>query len=94
MENFGITVIVAIVDMRCKMNILHITDLSRHGNDCYIEELIVLVEALGMYSVIVITKVFGSWGDEQISASAPTFSYPKAMRWYKEKGGIIENDEA
>lgn len=84
--------IVAIVDMRCKMNILHTTDLSRHGNDCYIEELVILVEALEMYSVIVITKITGWWGDEQISATAPTFSYSKAMRWYKEKGGIDEND--
>lgn len=74
------------------MNILHTTNRNRHGNDCYIEESIVLIEALGMYSVIVITKVIGLWGDEQISATAPTFSYPKAMRWYKEKGGIIENE--
>ena len=74
------------------MNILHTTDLSRQGNDCYIEESVSLVEVLGMYSVIVATKIIGLWGDEQISATAPTFSYPKAMRWYKEKGGIDEND--
>ncbi len=74
------------------MNILHTTDRSRHGNDCYIEESVILVEIFGMYSVIVATKITGWWGDEQISVTAPTFSYPKAMRWYKEKGGINEND--
>lgn len=74
------------------MDILHTTDLSRHGNDCYIEESVILVKVLGMYSVITATKVIGWWGDEQISASAPTFSYTKALHWYQEKGGIIEND--
>ena len=76
------------------MNILHTTDLSRHGNDCYIEESVSLIEVFEMYSVIVATKITGWWGDEQISATAPTFSYPKALRWYKERGGIVKKDEA
>lgn len=74
------------------MNILHTTDLSRHSNDCYIEESVILVEVLGMYSVIVATKITGWWDDKQISATAPTFSYPKALRLYKEIGGIVKNE--
>lgn len=76
------------------MNILYTTDLSRQGNDCYIEESVSLVEAFGMYSVIVATKVSGLWGDKRIYATAPTSNYSDALRWYKEKGGIDENDEA
>ena len=38
------------------MKIISTTDLSREGNDCYIYESVSLVEAFGMYTVIVAKK--------------------------------------
>ena len=66
------------------MNVLSTTDVSRYGNDCYIEESYSLVEQFGLYAVIKFYKVSG-WSDhEEVSVLITTSNKAEAAKKYKE----------
>ena len=66
------------------MNIISTTNLSRYGNDCYIEESVSLVEQFDLYAVIRFYKVSG-WSDrEEVSVLITTKSRVEAGKKYKE----------
>lgn len=66
------------------MNIISATNLSRYGNDCYIEESVSLVEQFDLYAVIRFYKVSG-WSDrEEVSVLITTKSRTEAGKKYKE----------
>jgi hypothetical protein len=66
------------------MNIISTTNISRPGNDCYIEESVSLVEQFDLYAVIRFYKVSG-WSDrEEVSVLITTKSRTEAGKKYKE----------
>lgn len=66
------------------MNIISSTNLSRYGNDCYIEESVSLVEQFDLYVVIRFYKVSG-WSDhEEVDVLITTKSQSEAGKKYKE----------
>jgi hypothetical protein len=66
------------------MNIISSTNLSRYGNDCYIEESVSLVEQFDLYAVIRFYKVSG-WSDrEEVDVLITTSSRTEAEKKYKE----------
>ena len=66
------------------MNIISSANLSRYGNDCYIEESFSLVEQFGLYAVIRFYKVSG-WSDhEEVSVLIATSDKAEAGKKYKE----------
>lgn len=71
------------------MNIIATTDLSREGNDCYIYESVSLVEAFGMYTVIVADKTNGWCTTREIYCKDTTSDLNIAKRMYKQCGGIL-----
>lgn len=74
------------------MKVIHTTDLSRAGNDCYIYESVSLVEAFGMYAVIVAEKTTGWLEREEITTgSKVAYDLDDAKQMYKEYGGIWED---
>lgn len=75
------------------MKVLHTTDLSRAGNDCYISESVSLVEALGMYVVIVAERTTGWLEREMINPiSKIVYDLEEAKEIYKVCGGVMENE--
>lgn len=71
------------------MRIISTTDLSREGNDCYINESVTLVEQFGIYAVILCRKVSG-WCDETVvSTQYTTTSYKAAVKYYKDCDGVL-----
>ena len=74
------------------MEVIHTTDLSRAGNDCYIYESVSLVEVFGMYTVIEATKVSGWFENEVITTGSKiVYDFDDAKKMYKEYGGILED---
>lgn len=66
------------------MKVISTTDISRYGNDCYIEESVSLVEQFDLYAVIRFYKVSG-WSDrEEVSILISTSSCSEAGKKYKE----------
>ena len=66
------------------MKVISTTDVSRIGNDCYIEESYSLVEQFGLYAVIRFYKVSG-WSDrEEVSVLITTSNKSEAAKKYKE----------
>ena len=71
------------------MEVLYTTDLSREGNDCYINEAVSLVKQFGIYAVIKSLKVSG-WADrEEITVLISTGDYEEARHTYKNNGGTF-----
>ena len=71
-----------------KMKVIHTTDLSREGNDCWIAERVSLIEELGLYNVILTTKVSGYWDVRTMTAlDKPVDSLDEALKAYKIAGG-------
>ena len=70
------------------MNILARTDLSREGNDCWINESVILCEEFNLYFVLSIKKVSG-WSDYQEVrlVGEITDNKSKATLVYKTCGG-------
>lgn len=65
------------------MEIISTTDVSRYGNDCYIEESYSLVEQFGLYAVIRFYKVSG-WSDrEEVEVVFSSSSKAEAGKIYK-----------
>ncbi len=72
------------------MNIISTTDLSREGNDCYIYKSVSLIEAFGMYTVIVADKTSGWCSSKDIYCKSVTSDLDEAKHMYKQSGGILE----
>ena len=72
------------------MNIISQTDLSREGNDCWINEAVILCEEFNLYFVFKIIKVSG-WSDiqEVRSLCEPTDNKSEAASVYKKYGGKL-----
>lgn len=71
------------------MRIISTTDLSREGNDCYINESVTLVEQFGLYAVIICRKVTGWAEEETIYAQYITTSHSAAIKAYIDCDGIL-----
>lgn len=72
------------------MEILHTTDLSREGNDCYIHESVSLIKAFDMYTVVTATKYTGHYNSHDMyMQSHPTFDYDEAVFNYQKRGGKL-----
>lgn len=66
------------------MKVISTTEVSRYGNDCYIEESYSLVEQFGLYAVIRIYKVSG-WSDrEEVEVIFTSSNQSEAGKKYKE----------
>ena len=72
------------------MKIIAQTDLSREGNDCWINETVMLCEEFNdMYFVLSIEKVSG-WSDyKDIGMYEMNYSKDYAIKKYKELGGKL-----
>lgn len=66
------------------MKVISTTDVSRIGNDCYIEESYSLIEQFGLYAVIKFYKVSG-WSDhEEVTILITTSDKAEAGKVYKQ----------
>ncbi len=73
------------------MKVISTTDLSDSGNDCYIYKSVSLIEAFGMYTVIIAEKTVGWFENKQIYAGSEiTCDLDRAKYMYKQAGGILE----
>ena len=71
------------------MNIIHNTDLSHEGNDCYISKAIAVIEYCSLYAVIQCTDVTG-WSDyADFSVVLTTRWREEAIQKYTELGGKL-----
>ena len=72
------------------MNIISHTDLSKAGNDCWINEAIILCEEFNLYFVLKVMKVSG-WSDHQDVnlLCEPTDNKSEAANAYKKYGGKL-----
>jgi hypothetical protein len=66
------------------MKVISSTNLSRYGNDCYIEESVSLVEQFDLYAVIRFYKVSGWSRQEEVSILISTSDKAEAGKKYKE----------
>ena len=74
------------------MRIISTTDLSREGNDCYINEEVSLVEQFGVYSIINIYKLDGWAEREDVCVFKYTKDYEEAKNAYVCHGGKLDVD--
>ena len=66
------------------MEVLSSTEVSRYGNDCYIEESYSLVEQFDLYAIIRFYKVSG-WSDrEEVSVIFASSNKAEVGKKYKE----------
>ena len=72
------------------MRVISSTDLSREGNDCYINEEVSLVEQFGVYSVINFFKIKGWSTREDVSVFKYTTNFDEAKNAYIYYGGKYE----
>lgn len=73
------------------MKVISTTDLSGKGNDCYIYKSVSLVEAFGMYTIIVADKTNGWCTTRKIYCQDTTSDLDMAKHMYKQSGGILED---
>jgi hypothetical protein len=66
------------------MNVISTTQLSRYGNDVYIDEEVLLVEQFGLYAVLRFYKVSGWSSQEEVSILIATSDKSEAKKKYKE----------
>lgn len=71
------------------MKVLYTTDLSRPGNDVFINESITLVEQFNMYVVIKLFKVTGWSEREDATVLISTTDKDAATKKYLDYGGKI-----
>lgn len=65
------------------MNVISTTEVSRAGNDCYIEESYSLIEQFGLYALIQIYKVRG-WSDrEEVNVLAVSSNKDEVAKKYR-----------
>jgi hypothetical protein len=73
------------------MEVIHTTDLSTYGNDCYIHKSVSLVEEFDMYTVVTAVKITGWLCKRDIYNSKVTCDLDEAKYMYKQAGGILED---
>ena len=73
------------------MKVIATTDISRIGNDCYINQTITLVEFCGTYAIIECTNITGWFEDKSINVVCKTENYDEAIEFYKMNNGILED---
>jgi hypothetical protein len=66
------------------MKVISTTQLSRPGNDVYIDEEVLLVEQFGLYAVLRFYKVSGWSSQEEVSVLITTSDKTEAGKKYKE----------
>jgi hypothetical protein len=66
------------------MKVISTTQLSRYGNDVYIDEEVLLVEQFGLYAVLRFYKVSGWTSQEEVSVLITTSDKTEAGKKYKE----------
>lgn len=66
------------------MKVISTTQLSRPGNDVYIDEEVLLVEQFGLYAVLRFYKVSGWSSQEEVSVLIATSDKTEAGKKYKE----------
>ena len=71
------------------MRIIASTDISREGNDCFINESISILEEFGIYSVIVCLKVTGWAASETMYTAETSSDYEKIKAKYRELRGEL-----
>ena len=67
------------------MEILSSTDVSRRGNDCYLEQSFTLIKQFGVYAVIFISRSSGWASHEEVRVLITTTDLDEARKLYKEK---------
>lgn len=67
------------------MEIISTTNVSRDGNDCYIEESYSLVEQFGIYAVIRFYRTGGWASHEEVTVLITTTNQAEARNLYKTK---------
>lgn len=73
------------------MKVIHNTDLSAAGNDCYIYKSVTLFEDLGLYGVLTTEKTVGWYECENMDIkSPPTSDRNTAIAEYIRQGGSLE----
>lgn len=72
------------------MKIISTTDISKRGNNCYINETVSLVEQFGIYAIIVCQKITGCVDQEDIFTKQVTTDYDTAVKMYKDYEGVLE----
>jgi hypothetical protein len=76
------------------MRVVHSTDLSDYGNDCYIHKSVSLIEEFGMYNIITAEKIIGWCQRERMYLrSETTCNFERAWFLYKQSGGIIGGEQ-
>ena len=66
------------------MRIVERTDISRPGNDCFINESVSIIEEFGIYSILISNRIVG-WFDREVMYITDTSSdYEKIEAKYKE----------
>ena len=75
------------------MRIISTTDISREGNDCYINESISLVEQFGIYIVLNFYKVHGWSEREEVNVLKHTNDIEEAKKAYAFFGGKLDVDQ-
>lgn len=66
------------------MKVISTTQISRPGNDVYIEEEVLLVEQFGLYTVLRFYKVSGWSRQEDVEILTATSNKSEAVKKYKE----------
>ena len=66
------------------MEVISTTDVSRQGNDVYLEESYSFVKQFGVYAVIRFYRVSGWSSQEEVSVIIATTNYDEARNKYKE----------
>lgn len=67
------------------MEVISTTDVSRPGNDCYLEQSFTLVEQFGIYAVIKFSRAGGWASHEEVTVLIATTNQAEARKLYKEK---------
>ena len=67
------------------MEILSTTDVSREGNDCYLQQSYTLIKQFGVYAVIFISRASGWASHETVEVLISTTNADEARKLYKEK---------
>ena len=66
------------------MKVISTTQISRPGNDVYIDEEVLLIEQFGLYAVLRFYKVSGWSSQEDVEILTATSNKSEAGRKYKE----------
>ena len=72
------------------MKIISVTDTSRYGNDCYVNETVSLVGQFDIYAVIICRKISGWYEEESIFVEKVFNDYDEALAAYEDCDGVLK----